>query len=155
VTAPWVRSLAIALEKDRRAVLELARAAAGDFWDRPSTVEGWTNKHVLAHLAGGNDQLVQQLLRAVVHGEALDPGLQSVDTDAENAKRIEERLGWTVDQLIAELERDGAEVQDLLSRLSEEQRHVRQPGFALTVGQFLKIVERERHDLLHIAQFRA
>jgi hypothetical protein len=150
----WVEPLAQVLAADRGEVIAFAREAPADCWVRPSVVEGWTNKQILAHLAGGNDQIVQVMLRAVTRGEALDPHLFDVDTDAENAARIAARQSWSIDALIGELARDGEEIQELLSRLSDEDRE-RAAGPGLTVGKFLRIVEHERHDKLHLEQLRA
>jgi hypothetical protein len=90
--------------------MTFADSAEADFWDQPSSVDGWTNRDILAHLAGGNDQFVQTVLRAVTAGEIPDPALLAPDADAENAMRISERLLWPIDQLKAELLRGDDEV---------------------------------------------
>jgi uncharacterized protein (TIGR03083 family) len=149
---PWVEQIARQLSEDRRQVIDFVRGAAPEFWSQPSVVDGWTNKHILAHLAGGNDQFLQLALRSVVLGERVEPGVFAVDTDEENARRIEERLSWDIARLAAELERDGAEVRDLLVRVRDEDTGARQPGLAMTLGDFLRIVGRERHDQLHLEQ---
>jgi uncharacterized protein (TIGR03083 family) len=153
--ASWVEGTAKVLDSDRGAVVAFVRGVAPAFWDRPSPVEGWANRDLLAHLAGGNDQLLQTLLRAATGRTQLDPGALSLDTDEENAVRIEQRRAWTIEQLIAELERDGAEVQLLLANLRVEDEAKRFEGFDLTLGQFLRIVLRERHDHEHLQQLGA
>lgn len=155
MTAEWVVPIARVLAGDRAELIAFVRAQPAPFWDRASMVEGWRNREILAHLAGGNDQLVQILLRAAVSGEAPHPSVFAMDTDAENASRIEARASWTIAQLIGELQRDGEEVQELLAQLSETDRDRGFEGFDLTLGQFLRIVEHERHDALHLAQLRA
>jgi hypothetical protein len=152
---PWVEQIARTLSEDRRQVIDFVRAAGPEFWSQPSVVEGWTNKHILAHLAGGNDQFLQLALRSVVLRQPVEPAAFAVDTDEENARRIEERLSWDIPRLAGELERDGAEVQDLLVRLRDEDTGARQPGLAMTLGDFLRIVGRERHDHLHLEQLHA
>ena len=122
VLAAWVRPVAEQLASDRRRVIDFARAAALETWSQPSAVDGWTNKDLLAHLAGGNDQMLQTILRAVTSRTPLDSAALDPDTDAENAARIAERRSWTIDALIAELERDGEEVQQLLSQLTDDRR---------------------------------
>lgn len=152
--AVWVAPAAGLLAADRAAVSEFARSLPAEAWDRQSEVEGWTYKHILAHLAGGNDQLFQVILRKVIAREPLDPALLNVDTDAENAARVAERVAWPIDRLLDELDETGDEVLDLLARLTEEDREYRGGAFPMAVGQFVQIVERERHDMIHLAQLR-
>jgi hypothetical protein len=151
----WVKPTADLLATDRAEVIAFARGAALDFWDRPSIVDRWQNRDLLAHLAGGNDQLFQTLLRAATGRVLLDPATLDPDTDAENASRIAERRTWSINDLITELERDGAEIQDLLAALTEDDEHRQFKGFSLTLGQFIAIVHHERHDHEHLLQLRA
>jgi hypothetical protein len=65
------------------------------------------------------------------------------------------RRGWPLARLLAELERDGDEVQELLAHLTDGDEDRRWSGFPLTLGAFLRIVEEERHDLLHLDELRA
>jgi uncharacterized protein (TIGR03083 family) len=150
--APWVEPLAHVLDEDRRAVIEFARSAPAESWSQPSTLDGWTRRDILAHLAGGNDQLLQIVLRAVVSGSVIDPAELNPATDDANARGVEERRSWSIDELIAELERAGEEVQHLLSQLKSEHESLTQPGSQMTLGQFLELVRRERHDAEHLAQ---
>jgi hypothetical protein len=154
-TAVWVAPVASVLDADRREVIAFARSAPADLWNQPSEVSGWTHKHILAHLAGGNDLLLQKLLRSVVARETIDPALFHLDTDAENASGVEERRSWVLDDLVAELERDRAEVQELLAQLTDEDKDLRWSGFSLSLGEFLRVIEEERHDQLHLEQMRA
>ena len=151
--APWVAPAAEKLRRDRDEVIAFARSVDPAAWSRPSNVGNWNCKEVLAHLAGGNDQILQQLLRAVAAGENVDPAIFSVDTDAENARAVAERSDWSIEALIYELVRDGDEIQDLLSSLDESHEHLKQ-NLPFTLGQFIQIVEHEGHDLLHLAQLR-
>jgi uncharacterized damage-inducible protein DinB len=150
--ATWVRPIATVLSADRRRVIAFARSLPDDAWNESAKTKAWTMRDILAHLAGGNDQLVQTILRSVTKNAPLDDSALQPDTDAENAARVEERRGWRVEELIAELERDGDEVQELLSRLTEqdEDRYLR--GLSMSLGQFLLVVEHERHDAEHLRQ---
>jgi len=150
--AGWVAPVAAAKVEERRRVLAFARAAPAALWDQPSDVPGWTHKDILSHLAGGNDLVLQRLLRAVVARASIDPALLDPDTDAENADGIAQRRSWSRDRLIAELERDGAEVEDLLSRLTERDRDLPLPGSTMRLSDFLRRVADEHHDLLHLQQ---
>ena len=149
----WVTPVAEKLQSDRDQVIAFARSVDPDHWTRPSEVEDWTCKEVLAHLPGGNDQILPQLLRPVVAGENVDPSIFSVDTDAENARAVAEQARKPVEALIEELVRDGEEVQDLLASLEDAHENLKQ-DLPFTLGQFLQIVEKERHDLLHLSQLR-
>jgi hypothetical protein len=153
--AAWVEPIATLLDEDRRQVLAFARSAPVGLWQQPSAVPGWTSQDILAHLAGGNDLMLQHLLRSVTAREPLDPAVLQLDTDAENARGVAERRDWSLDMLIVELQRGGDEVQDLLSQLTEGDRDVRPSGFSISLGDFLRIVEEERHDLLHLEQLQA
>jgi Mycothiol maleylpyruvate isomerase N-terminal domain len=150
----WVEPIAATLAEDRRQVIAFARSASAEIWAQSSDVDGWSYKDILAHLAGGNDLMLQRLLRSVVAHEPLDPSLPHLDTDVENARGVEARRDWPLEALIAELERDGDEVQDLLARLTTDDEHLHPDAFSISVGRFLQIVEEERHDLLHLEQLR-
>lgn len=155
VYARWVEPIARQLASDRSELTRFVRRAPAELWSRPAGDGDWSCKQLLAHLAGGNDQLVQTVLAAVVAGTALEPSQLEPDTDAENARRVAERASWSVEALLAELERDGEEVQSLLARLRDEDEAARPGGWRITLGHFLRIVERERHDHEHLAQLRA
>lgn len=152
--ASWVRPIAEVLWRDHRELREFARAMPEDAWRRESVVEGWTCKHILAHLAGGNDQMVQAVLRKVIVREPLDAGILTVDTDAENERRVAERMAWPVARLLDELDAGEEEMQDLLAQLTEDDRDYRGGGFSITLGEFLGAVAEERHDMLHLEQLR-
>jgi uncharacterized protein (TIGR03083 family) len=155
VFVAWVEPITKQLFADAAEVVAFVKAAPSEFWARPSVVDGWLNRDVLAHLAGGNDQMVQTVLRAVVVGEAIDAGVLDPDTDAENEERVRERRSWPIERLLAEFERDGEEMQDLLSKLTDEHSDLRLAGTELTLGKLMRIVEHERHDMLHLEQLRA
>jgi hypothetical protein len=150
-----VEPVARGLATDRAEVIAFARSADPAFWSEPSVVEGWTNHDLLAHLAGGNDQLLQIILRAVTSRRALERGALDPNTDAENEQRVAERRSWTIEALIEELQRDGHEVQELMSRLMNSDRDVMLADSTMSLGNFLRIVEHERHDHLHLDQLRS
>lgn len=153
--ASWVEPVASQMRSSRRQVIDFARAAPPEFWDRPSVLEGWTNKDLLAHLAGGNDQMLQDILRPVVAGKEVDPKVLEPDTDGENARRVDERRSWSLERLIDALERDGAEMQDLLSRLEESARDIKPGGASWSLEALFRAVYKENHDIEHLEQLRA
>jgi uncharacterized protein (TIGR03083 family) len=138
----------------RREVVDFARFAPTSLWQQPSPLEGWTCRDVLAHLAGGDDRMLQSVLQAVIAGDDVPPEVLHPDTDAENARGVAARRDWSIERLIDELERDGAETQALLAGLREEHRDARPPGATWTVGRLLEVVYEENHDLEHLAQLR-
>ena len=152
--ASWVEPVASLLAERRREVIAFARSAPVELWGWPSEVPAWTCKDILSHLAGGNDRILQTVLRSVTARAPVNPSLLQVDTDAENARGVEERRDWPIDALIAALEKDGDEVQDLLSRLTEEDEQLGEPGVPMSLADFLHIVQSEQHDLLHLQQIR-
>jgi uncharacterized protein (TIGR03083 family) len=153
--ASWVQPVAAALAEGRAQVIAFARSAPPESWSQPSEVEGWTNKDVLAHIGRGNDQILQKLLRSVVAGDKVDLSMFAVDTDAANARGVEERRERTLDELIVELEESGDEIQELLSRLNDEDEHLRQDDPPFVLRGFLQFVAKEGHDLEHLSQLRA
>jgi len=152
--AAWVEPIARTLAEDNRELMEFARAQQSEFWERPSVVEGWANRDILAHVGGGNDQLVQIVLRAVISHKPLGPETFDIDTDAANAHGVEERRAWPIERVIAEIEEGEEETQYLLSQLTDADRDAR-AGSPATLGDFLRVVHEERHDHLHLEQLRA
>ncbi|HEY8171627.1 MAG TPA: DinB family protein [Dehalococcoidia bacterium] len=152
--ADWVAPIAEALGRDRTTVIAFAASVPDREWARPSGAEGWTCKDILAHLAGGNDQLVQILLRAVTSRQAPERSALDPDTDAENARGVERRRDWPVDRLIADLQSENDEIQELLSQLTDADEEARVPGFSMTLGDFLRLVQHERHDAEHLVQMQ-
>ena len=150
--AEWIAAYARQHTEDRRAVVDFARAAPEGSWTLPAGEGGWTRKDVLAHLAGGNDRMVQTVFLAAIEGRALAPSDLEPDTDADNARGVAERRNWSVERLIDELERDGEELLDILARLSEDHRDVRPAGASWTLGDLALLITNERHDLEHLRQ---
>ena len=153
--AAWVEPVAEQLKENRAQVLEFARSLPPEAWGRPTSNDGWSCKDVLAHIGGGNDRMFQTILRSVIEREPLDPSILTIDTDTENARGVEERRGRTPDELIAELDEAGEEIQELLSGLTDVHKELRQDGFPMSLGEFLQLVQTESHDLEHLAQIRA
>jgi hypothetical protein len=154
-SAAWTEPLARQVRQDRQRVLEFAHSAPADFWHRPATNDGWTNKDLLAHIGRGNDQIVQQLLRGVVAGERIDTAMFAIDNDAANEEAIAARRDRTVADVIAELDESGEEMQELLSQLTDKHEHLRQDDPPFDLAGFLRLVAEERHDIEHLHQLEA
>jgi len=153
--ASWVAPIASILEQDRRVLLDFVRAAPHDLWTLPAIgADVWTRRDVLAHLAGGNDRMVQTVLRAVIERLPLGTSALDPDTHAENARGVAARRAWSIERLVATLEADGEEMLELLAALSENDQTIKPGGASWTIGEMLRIVAAERHDMLHLAQMR-
>ena len=152
--APWVAPIAEQLREGREQVIAFARSLPIEAWSKPSPLEGWTYNDLLAHIGKGNDQILQKLLRTVAAGERVDISIFSVDTNEANAREVAARRDRSVDEVIAELEEAGDEIQELFSQLSDEDEHLRQEDPPFILKGFLHAVQRENHDLEHLAQLR-
>jgi hypothetical protein len=152
--AAWVEPVASQLRESRREVIEFVRARDAFFWPKPSVVEGWTNHDLLAHIGRGNDQMLQDILRAVVAGREVPNEVLEPDTDAENERRVAERRAWAVQRVISELEEAGAEMQELLAGLRAEHAELHPAGASWTLEGLLQVVLAEDHDREHLDQLR-
>lgn len=153
--AAWVEPMAAKFRQDREEVVRFARSLPAEAWSKPSPLPGWTYKDILAHIGRGNEQHYQQLLRMVVAGMQIDTSIFKTDTDEVNARGVAERRDRSPDELIAELEDAGEEIQELLSRLTDEHQHLVQKAPPFHLEGYLRFVVREEsHDLEHLAQLR-
>ena len=146
----WAKPIADEMDKSASELLCFVRDQPPEFWEGPSRLQGWTRKDVLAHLAGDTGKVASHALRAAVHGEAWTHPPDFRDGgDAANAQDVSERSGRTMEQLIAEIEQDRREWQDLLSRVRDGDEDARWEGFPLSLGQYLRICQS--HDREHLA----
>lgn len=148
--AAWVEPVAAELRETRGAIVEVARSIPAAAWTRPSPNEGWTYKELLGHLASG-DWVCHIILRAAVADEQADLSVLS-ELDARNARLLEERAGRSTEELIAEVEAENDETQDLLSRLSDEDDQRTQEGAPMSLGEYLRMFPD--HDRGHLADLR-
>jgi hypothetical protein len=153
--AAWIAPLAEQTRESCRQVIQFARSAPTEFWERPAGNEGWTNKDLLAHIGRGNDQIVQQVLRSVTAGDPVDTAIFAIDNDEANAEAVGSRSESSVADLIRELEESGDEMLELLSRLTDEHEHYTQEDPPFALAGFLALVQRENHDIEHLEQLRA
>lgn len=99
-------------------IIDVARRLSAEALDRPSPLDGWTYKDLLAHLASNDD--MRYLLRSVIEKTELDGGRFRIGGAAElNAKNVSARRGRTLDELIAEFEAQEEETQELYAGLSD------------------------------------
>ena len=150
--ASWVAPIAAQIREGRAQVIRAAHQMLPELWRTPSPLPGWSYQDVLAHLASSDASDFHLVLRAVIARERVDASLLS-EPDARNARNVEERRGRSVEELIAELEEAGEETQELLSRLSEDDKELRQKDIPMSLGEGLAR-DPGGHDREHLAQIR-
>ena len=157
--ASWVEPIARRDREGRAALLEFARSLPADAWHRPSPVEGWTCRDVLAHIAGDTGKWFSHMLHAALDGQQLDPTRvgPGVDMDALNKRDVEERSGRSIAELIDEIEADGEKHEELLSRLTDDHEEFRLAEYLLSLGELLggnAAGNHGAHDREHLAQLQ-
>jgi len=151
--AAWVEPISAETLDGAQELMEFARSQPPDYWDRPSPLEGWSCKDLLAHLAGDTGKVSATAMRAAATGGAFeDPPDFADGGDARNARDVEERRGRSVEELITEIAADRQEWRELMWHLREADEEARWPGFPLTLGQYLRICAP--HDREHLAHLR-
>lgn len=149
--AAWVEPLAREIKQSRAEVVAFARALPEAGWDEPSAVDGWSRRDVLAHLAGDTAKITVAVIRAAGDPRAPVPSYGEGDV-ALNARDLEERRGWSIEQLIAEIEADAEEWRRGLGGLGEDDGARSWPGFPLDAAGYLAMVAG--HDREHLEQMR-
>lgn len=147
--APWVEPIAAKLQASRAEVVEVANAIPAEAWGRSSPLKGWTYKDLLAHLAYPGAQLA--VLRAAADDQPVDASAFG-DLDARNERRRKKREGQTIEQLAAEVESTGEELQQLLTRLTEADATRRLDDVPVVLGDRLRFMTN--HDQGHLPQLR-
>ena len=151
--ASWVEPIAAQQRETAAQVVELARSVSAEAWDRPSPIEGWSCKDVLAHLASNDDLRV--ILRAVIAREPVDPAfVLPGSADGRNAQNVAERRDRTGEELIAEFEAQEKEAQELLARLTDTDKDRRQKDLPMSLGEGLGGAEPGLHYEEHLEQLR-
>lgn len=147
----WVEQPAEQLRKSRAEIARTARQLPPEHWLLPSPLPGWTYQDLLAHLAGDTGKISSATFRAAVTGQSaldctfLDGG------DAWNARDVQERRDLSVEELIAEIEADGAAWQDLLSQVKETDQDRRWSGFPMSLSDYLRLLMwHEDEHLKHL-----
>jgi uncharacterized protein (TIGR03083 family) len=149
---PWVAPIAGRMARTRAAIIEVARGLPDEAWSRPSPNDGWTYHDLLAHLADDTEKNLHAAVRAVAAGRDIDPALWD-DIDSRNARGVRDRRSRSIDELLAEIERDGEAMQELLTQIADEAEHRTQPEIRGTFGTFLRD-GLAGHDAFHLAQLR-
>ena len=157
--ASWVEPIGRRDREGRAALLDYVRLAAPGVWEEPSPVDGWNCRDVVAHIAGDSGKWFSHMLHAALDGQQLNPTRvgPGVDGDALNKRDVEERSGRSLAELIAEIEVDGEQHDELLSRLTDDHQEFRLAEYLLSLDEFLSgnaAGNRGGHDLEHLSQLR-
>ncbi len=147
----WVGPIAHVLIERRAEVVAFARSLPADAWGEPSALDGWTRKHVLAHLAGDTGKVSAAAMRSATDADAPHPTFGE-NEHALNARDVEARRDAPIDDLIAEIESDGEVWLELLS-LFDKDTDRRWPGFPVSLREYLNLMLP--HDRDHLADMRA
>lgn len=151
--APWLQPIANETLGGAEELLVFVRAQPDAFWSRPSALEGWTCRDVLAHLAGDTGKVTATAMRAAVTGGPFeDPPDFKDGGDALNARDVTDRRDWTIAALIEEMANDRREWAGLMAQLKDADDGARWEGFPLTLGQYLRVCAG--HDREHLEHLR-
>ena len=134
-------------------VLAAVSALRPEQLERPSANEGWSAKDTLAHLSSieARSRSSWELVLAGRPWPADAP-----DLDTYNARSVEERRGWSAQDLIAELERTGEETRRFVERLQPEdldRQWVHPTRGQMTLETLVQIIPR--HLRAHGAEIKA
>jgi uncharacterized protein (TIGR03083 family) len=117
--ADWVAPIALHFASTRREVAEVARRVPEDVWGSPSPVPGWAFKDVLAHLAEG-DVAVQNMIQVVLDGGDTDFREWNNGREDRIAAGLQRGAALTIEELKAQVIREGEETQGLFARLGDD-----------------------------------
>ena len=150
--ASWVEPIAAKDRESRTELLELVHRLSPEDWERPSPLEGWTLKDLLAHLAGGTSKNFQTILEAVVGRQPVDPSVLA-DVDAKNKQDVEDRKDKSIGELVSEIQGEAEAIDLLLARLTEEDKDLRQGNIPMSLGEGLS-QDPGGHYRTHLADFK-
>ena len=146
--APWVEPIAEQLRASRTEIVRTAHQLLDPLWTLPSRMKGWTFKDLLAHLASG-DWVCQMILRAALDNEPFDMAALN-DVDGQNERHRQERQDRSVRELIAEVQAEGEETQELLARLTDADENRTQKDAPMSLGEYLRGFPN--HDREHLEE---
>jgi len=150
--ASWVEPIAAKDRESRDELFAFVRRLTVEDWMRPSPMDGWTLKDLLAHLAGGTGKNFQTILEAVVGRQQVDPAVLD-DPDERNRRDVEDRRDKSVGELLSEIKGEGEAIDLLLARLIEEDKDLRQDSIPVSLGEGLS-QDPGGHYRTHLEDFK-
>jgi uncharacterized damage-inducible protein DinB len=134
-------------------LLRMVDSLSADEWKR-MTYEGWTSKDTFSHLA-----TIQERQRAQVQCALDNTPWNPEDVNTYNARKVDERKGWSNEQVRGEFEKEQAATLALLDRLREEdlQRTFQHPtrGAVTVESIFLQVATHTRNHARDIEATRS
>ena len=85
---------------------------------RSSSGDGWSPREIVAHLADA-ERAHRRFLQGVVSGKEM-PVIENFDLDAWNAERVARRANLTIDETLAEFEKERTETLAYLPTIPED-----------------------------------
>jgi uncharacterized protein (TIGR03083 family) len=152
--AAWVEPYAARWRDVRAELLSFARSAPADAWSRPSPLEGWSCKDLLAHIGANTGRNTHRLTEDVIARKPIDLAALTAEVDRINASDVEARRDRPVDAIIAELEDEGAAWQDMLTRFRDEDKDYVPEGAPFSVSAYFEQAAGT-HDREHLEQLRS
>ena len=140
------------LQEARDVLLQTLTSIGGDDWEKPTSVEGWVVKDVLAHLAY-NQPSQPRLIRNILKGMGGAPA--NFDLAYFNKRGIEKQQGKSIEQLRAELDAGHADALQLLNEIREgdlDMMGVHPSAGYTTVETIFRTMAR--HDREHTGHIR-
>jgi len=121
-------------------LLALLESLAGDDWGRQTYCTEWTVRDMAAHLAGAmtGSASFKEFKRQNVDHPYVKQAANGID--GTNRLQIEERAGWTPEQVVAEFRESGPKAIRNRQRLPWPVRQLPIPGFPGNVGYLMDVI---------------
>jgi uncharacterized protein (TIGR03083 family) len=150
----WVAPIADRYQSKRREVVAVARSVPDDAWDKPSPVEGWSFRDVLAHLAEG-DVSVRHTIQTVIDGGNLDFRAWNNGREERIARALRRGAPLAIPELISRALEDGEQTNRLLSKLTGAHEEVlvitsRTDPRPMSLRAYLSAYEHDEEHLEHL-----
>lgn len=149
--APWVEPIAAKYRDSHAQVVRTAGRLSADDLAKPSGDAGWTVRDELIHIAASLSDFATTL-GAAVRGLHVDMS-RFADIDASNASNLASRAGYSTDDVVRDVERDGRTVQELLAQLTPADESRQPDGVPFPLGRLLQ--GYAMHDPYHLGQIHA
>lgn len=143
MTDPKRAEIIEAYNRERDALLALAKRIDAGAWEKPSPCPGWSAKDLFAHLAVSATRM-STYVKLMLEGERPNP--TRADLDASNQASVEERRGRSLDELTSEIRSSHQKNIDLLLSLTDDQLAVKG---ALSSGELITVEDRFRRAGKH------
>jgi len=149
--AAWVAAHAASYRTSRSETVALARSLRDDDLLRRTGDAGWTVRDELVHIAASDPDFIG-VLGAIVSGKRPDTSIFA-EIDRRNAENIAAWRSRSLTDVIGELERNGEALQQLLSRLTDDDDKRRPEGLPFAIGGV--VAGFGQHEPYHAGQIRS